>query len=167
MAATDSDERERLALCSSTQTSDDRHYQIDNSGHITLTAARHRGINNDFETTRPTASLLSVQAGDAAGNWSATPLVTVNVTNVNKRPAWCLPTPQKGRSSRQRRRTSWSCDANGSDGQRRQPHYALTPGSAAATSRVLRNRPGHRQSLITAAGAAQIQHKRQTYRRWT
>ena len=35
------------------QTSDDGHYQIDNSGHITLTAAAGagaRGINNDYET---------------------------------------------------------------------------------------------------------------------
>ena len=43
-------------FASGTQTNDDGHYQIDNSGHITLTAARRAPGYQQRLKPRPTAS---------------------------------------------------------------------------------------------------------------
>ena len=98
--------------------------------------------------------MLGVQAGDAAGNWSAATDVTVSITNVNKRPAWCLPTPQGRSRSGQRDGGQLVTDANSSDpdsGDSLRPLHARQCGGH---QRVLRNRPGTGGSPSTAAGAA-------------
>ena len=65
-------------------TSADGYYQIDATGKITLTAAgAAAGVaTNDFETT-PNQFIYGIQAGDAAGNWSAATNVTLNVTDLD------------------------------------------------------------------------------------
>ena len=67
-----------------TTTSADGYYQIDSTGKITLTAAgAAAGVaTNDFETT-PNQFIYGIQAGDAAGNWSAATNVTLNVTDLD------------------------------------------------------------------------------------
>jgi hypothetical protein len=66
------------------QTSADGFYTIDNAGVIKITAAGvAAGVaQNDYETT-PNAFTYAIQAGDAAGNWSAATNITLNVTDVN------------------------------------------------------------------------------------
>ncbi len=77
-----------------TSTSSDGYFSIDHSGQIALTAAgATAGIEaNDFETGSNTFS-HAVQAGDAAGNWSSSTLVTLSVTDVNETPANRAPVP--------------------------------------------------------------------------
>lgn len=77
---------------SGTSTSLNGFFLINGSGVITLTAA---GATNpvsadDFETL-PNAFTLGVQAGDAAGNWSPSVNVTINVTDVDDTPAVVTP----------------------------------------------------------------------------
>jgi hypothetical protein len=64
-----------------TATSSDGFYSISSAGVVTLTAAGVAGAANDYETV-PNAFTHSVQARDAAGNWSTGVNVTFNVTDV-------------------------------------------------------------------------------------
>ncbi len=70
-----------------TQTSSDTYFTINNSGQITITATGvAAGVaQNDFETGLNSFT-YSVEAGDAAGNWSNAVDVTLNVTNLNDNP---------------------------------------------------------------------------------
>lgn len=67
-----------------TATSSDGYFAIDNTGQISLTSAgAAAGIAaNDYETA-PNSFTHAVQAGDAAGNWSAATDVTLAVTNLD------------------------------------------------------------------------------------
>jgi hypothetical protein len=64
-----------------TATSSDGFYSISSAGVVTLTAAGVAGAANDFETI-PNSFVHSVQARDAAGNWSTGVNVTFNVTDL-------------------------------------------------------------------------------------
>jgi hypothetical protein len=66
-----------------TQTSADGYYTIDNSGVLRITAAGvAAGVpNNDFEQA-PNSFTYAVQAGDAAGNWSAATNISLDVTDL-------------------------------------------------------------------------------------
>ncbi len=68
-----------------TQTSADGFYSVDNSGVIRLTVAGAAAgaATNDFETA-PNSFTYGLEAGDAAGNWSAPANVTLNVADVNE-----------------------------------------------------------------------------------
>ena len=65
-----------------TQESDDGNFAIANDGKITLTSAGLASAANDFETLPNGAIALKVEAGDAAGNWSAPFDVTLTLQNV-------------------------------------------------------------------------------------
>ena len=67
-----------------TGTSADGYYSIASDGKITLTSAGATAgaSSNDFETS-PNSFIYGVQAGDAAGNWSSSENVTLNVTDVD------------------------------------------------------------------------------------
>ena len=119
-----------------TQTTTDGYYQINNSGQISITAAGVvAGVaNNDYETT-PNSFTLSVQAKDAAGNWSAATDVTLNVTNVNEAPSLgfgnTTGTIEAGSATAgQAITTAQGTDPDAGD----MLSYALTPNSTAATS---------------------------------
>ncbi|HEY9218662.1 MAG TPA: hypothetical protein VIO94_11470 [Phenylobacterium sp.] len=64
-----------------TQTSSDGYYTIDNAGVVKLTASGvAAGVaQNDYDTL-PNSFTQAIQAGDAAGNWSAAANITLNVT---------------------------------------------------------------------------------------
>lgn len=66
---------------SGAQTSADGYYTIDNTGVIHLTAAgAAAGVaQNDYDIT-PNSFTYGIEAGDAAGNWSSSVNVTLNVT---------------------------------------------------------------------------------------
>ncbi|MGB9081168.1 MAG: Ig-like domain-containing protein, partial [Desulfuromonadaceae bacterium] len=68
-----------------TNISTDNFFTIANNGQITLTAAGLAGTSNNFESGDNTFN-LGVQARDAAGHWSATEIISVNVSNVNEAP---------------------------------------------------------------------------------
>lgn len=70
-----------------TNTSADGYYTIDNTGKISITAAGvAAGVaNNDFETGANQFT-YGIQAGDAAGNWSAATNITLNVTDLDDTP---------------------------------------------------------------------------------
>ena len=70
-------------VATGTQTSADGYYTIDAAGAVRITAAGvAAGVaNNDFETGANSFT-LAVQARDAAGNWSASTDITLNVTDV-------------------------------------------------------------------------------------
>ena len=66
-----------------TTTSPDGYFRIDaTTGKLYLTTAGVAAASNDYETA-PNQFTLSVQARDAAGNWSNATDVTLNVTDVN------------------------------------------------------------------------------------
>ncbi|NBT32061.1 MAG: DUF11 domain-containing protein, partial [Rhodobacteraceae bacterium] len=69
---------------SGTATSADGYYAIASDGKLTITAAGiAAGVaNNDYETGANSFT-YAVQAGDAAGNWSAAVDVALNVTDVS------------------------------------------------------------------------------------
>ncbi len=66
-----------------TNLSADGYYSIATDGQVSLTAdgAAAGKASNDFETA-PNSFTYGVEAGDAAGNWSAAVDITFNVTNV-------------------------------------------------------------------------------------
>ncbi len=66
-------------------TSLDGYYTIAANGQISITAAGvAAGIeNNDFETGLNSFS-YDIEAGDAAGNWSAAESISLNVTDLDE-----------------------------------------------------------------------------------
>lgn len=64
-------------------TSSDGYFSISNSGVVTITSTGAAGAANDFETL-PNSFTHSVQARDAAGNWSTGVNVTFTVTDVSE-----------------------------------------------------------------------------------
>lgn len=66
---------------SGTATSSDGFVQIDSAGHLSLTASGVTSALNDFETL-PNSFTYPLQARDAAGNWSVSTDVTLDVTDV-------------------------------------------------------------------------------------
>ncbi|RYY83357.1 MAG: cadherin repeat domain-containing protein, partial [Comamonadaceae bacterium] len=83
VAATDAVGVTGFRFANGTLLSDDGSFAIDGTtGAITLTATGLASAANDFETT-PNSFTLSMQARDAAGNWSAARAVTFNVTDLD------------------------------------------------------------------------------------
>ena len=70
---------------SGTTTSSDGYYEIAADGSLTITAAGvSAGVaNNDFETGLNSFT-YGIEAGDAAGNWSVSVDVTLNVTDLDE-----------------------------------------------------------------------------------
>jgi hypothetical protein len=65
-----------------TNTSPDGFFVVDANGTVHLTAAGAASAADDFETS-PNSFTYTLQAGDAAGNWSAPVAVKLNVTDVD------------------------------------------------------------------------------------
>lgn len=65
-----------------TNTSSDGYFQISNAGVLTLTPAGAAGTANDYDDGSNSFT-PTVQAGDAAGNWSVAVAATINVTDVD------------------------------------------------------------------------------------
>ena len=70
-----------------TNTSADGYYTIASNGQVSITAAGvAAGVaNNDYEVA-PNSFSYTIEAGDAAGNWSSAVSVSLNVTNVDETP---------------------------------------------------------------------------------
>jgi hypothetical protein len=66
-----------------THLSSDGFFSIDGAGQISLTAAGAAAAANDFEST-PNSFAHSLQAADAAGNWSTSVGITLSVTDVDE-----------------------------------------------------------------------------------
>ncbi|PLX85211.1 MAG: hypothetical protein C0614_04485, partial [Desulfuromonas sp.] len=68
---------------SGTSESLDGFYTITENGQILLTETGSRGAHNDFED-EPNSFDYSIEAVDAAGNWSAAETITLRVTNLDE-----------------------------------------------------------------------------------
>ncbi|MDV7212108.1 Ig-like domain-containing protein, partial [Azotobacter beijerinckii] len=80
VAASDASGISDYRFANGTRVSDDGYFSIDSSGRISLTEFGAAAAANDFETL-PNTFTPSVQAGDAAGNWSTAVAVTLQVAD--------------------------------------------------------------------------------------
>ncbi|SFL27181.1 cadherin domain-containing protein, partial [Azotobacter beijerinckii] len=83
VAASDASGISDYRFANGTRVSDDGYFSIDSSGRISLTEFGAAAAANDFETL-PNTFTPSVQAGDAAGNWSTAVAVTLQVADQHE-----------------------------------------------------------------------------------
>lgn len=73
----------RLVVKDSNSVSSDGYFEIDNTGKITMTEVGWAATVNDYDDSNTTFDYF-IEAGDAAGNWSASQKITLNLKDIGQ-----------------------------------------------------------------------------------
>lgn len=92
-----------------TQTSSDGYFDIDSSGHITMTSSGASSAANDYETGSNSFT-HDLEAKNVAGIWSSAATITLNVLDINANAGW----QGKSRGAFTNDNTTWTATSVGS-----------------------------------------------------